>query len=90
MVREVSASCDSSYCDDHHCDCDLHRLPVLQEGRFSDWLSDHLLRDLHLPSSDPLRSGPSEQGETDGRYHSCYAWSMHNGYRHGSFPSGII
>ena len=89
MVCEVPASCDSSYCDDDPRDCDLHHLPVLQEGRFSYRMSDHLLCDLHLPSSDPLRAGSSEQGETDGRYHSCDAWSLHDGYRYGSFSSGI-
>ena len=89
MVREVPASCDSSYCDDDPCDCDLDHLPVLQEGRFSYWMSDHLLCDLHLPSSDSLRAGSSEQGETDGRYHSCDAWSLHDGYRYGGFSSGI-
>lgn len=89
MVCEVPASCDSSYCDDDPRDCDLHHLPVLQEGRFSYRMSDHLLCDLHLPSSDPLRAGSSEQGETDGRYYSCDAWSLHDGYRYGSFSSGI-
>lgn len=89
MVCEVSSSRDSSYRDDDHRDGDLHHLPVLQEGRFSHRLSDHLLRDLHLPSSDSLRVGPAEQGETDGRHHSCDAWSLHDGYRYGSFSSGV-
>lgn len=81
LCEELEANC-IAYLYDPGCYCHFDCLPQLQRCRFIDWLSYHLLCYLCIPSSHSLCLGTSNEGKTDQRYYSSYAWCMHNGHCH--------